>query len=212
MIRKKEDRPEAADYSRSQTRNQRPEDLLRSTAGVLGFVTQSSGVQFSPAMNVQFSAGVDTSEVGKTSTTIYSAEESGSAQTGVAVSLVAARVDSNMPILGLGLILVEERLGSRYPPKTTDDAATVGRVDLGRGTAHVLLSTTSVVAGKVAEIINRLVLGRRVVAPELRSQRCPDHVVDIVSAASPDPEAGDFRRVSLASGPLADVRLDVFAG
>ena len=110
------------------------------------------------------------------------------------------------------LILVEERLGSRYPPKTTDDAATVGRVDLGRGTAHVLLSTTSVVAGKVAEIINRLVLGRRVVAPELRSQRCPDHVVDIVSAASPDPEAGDFRRVSLASGPLADVRLDVFAG
>ena len=77
VIRKKEDRPEAADYSKSQTRNQRPEDFLRSTAGVLGFVTQASGVQFSPAMNVQFSAGVDTSEVGKTSTTIYSDEEAG---------------------------------------------------------------------------------------------------------------------------------------
>ena len=61
-------------------------------------------------MNVQFSAGVDTSEVGKTSTTIYSAEESGSAQTGVAVSL--ARRASTATCPGTVKLMLREQAGA----------------------------------------------------------------------------------------------------
>ena len=43
--------------------------------------------------------GHDASEVGKTSITVFSVDKSGSAQTGVAILLVAARVGSNVPIL-----------------------------------------------------------------------------------------------------------------